>query len=101
MEKISQEAFRENLNSKFVVDLGDTGSVDLELFECKDLGTTPGQEQFSLVFRGPREPRLEQMTYEMRHDVLGDTLIFLVPIRQDAESLYYEAVFNRFTEETK
>jgi hypothetical protein len=97
MDKISQDAFRENLNTKFVAN----GAVDLDLVECKDLGSTPQQEQFSIVFRGPREPRLEQMTYEMKHDVLGETLIFLVPIRQDAESLYYEAVFNRFVEEPK
>lgn len=98
MHNISQEAFRENQNTKFIAKAGEAIAVDLELLECKDLGTTPGQEQFSLVFRGPREPRLEQMTYQMNHEVLGESLIFLVPIRQDADSLYYEAIFNRFTE---
>ena len=100
MDNISQDIFRENLNTKFTANVGDAGSAALELVECKDLGSTPRQEQFSVVFRGPREPFLEQMTYELKHDQLGEILIFLVPVRQDADSFYYEAVFNRFNEET-
>ena len=101
MDNISQEAFHENLNTNFhAVDSGGTG-VDLELVSCKDLGSTPKQEQFSLLFRGPKQPLLEQMTYELKHDVLGENLIFLVPVRQDADFLYYEAIFNRFSEENK
>ncbi len=101
MEKLSQDSFSENLNSRFSVDLGDAGTVDLELIECKDLGSTPKQEQFSIVFRGPLQPFLQQMTYPTTHEKLGDTLIFLVPVRQDAESTYYEAIFNRFVEQSK
>jgi hypothetical protein len=69
------------------------------LIECNDLGSTPGQEQFSILFRGPLQPFLQQMTYELKHDALGDVSIFLVPVRKDAEFMYYEAVFNRFIEQ--
>lgn len=99
MEKLSQDAFSENLNSRFTANLGDAGTVDLELTECKDLGSTPRQEQFSILFRGPLQPFLQQMTYQLSHEKLGETLIFLVPVKQDSDSTYYEAIFNRFVEQ--
>jgi hypothetical protein len=101
MDRISQQTFSENLNTKFRLRRGDDDVVVLELIECKDLGSTPNQEQFSIVFRGPREPFLEQMTYELEHDTLGEVLIFLVPVKQEPESFYYEAVFNRFIDESE
>jgi hypothetical protein len=87
------------LNTPFSIRRGDADVVELELVECKDLGSTPGQEQFSILFAGPLEPFLQQMTYEMKHETLGEVSIFLVPVRKDAEFMYYEAVFNRFIEE--
>ena len=101
MDNLSENQFRENLNTRFAVSLGDDQTAQLELIECNDLGSTPTQEQFSLIFRGPLETFLPQMTYEMKHESLGDVSIFLVPIRKDAEFLYYEAVFNRLIEQPK
>ena len=101
MEKLSQDRLKENLNTPFSIELGDYGTVELELLECKDLGSTPKHEQFSIVFRGPLQPFLQQMTYEMKHDALGSNLIFLVPVRQDSNATYYEAIFNRFVEEDR
>lgn len=34
----------------------------------------------------------------MDHPAIGAFDIFLVPIKRDPEGMYYEAVFNRFTE---
>ncbi len=48
---------------------------------------------FSLRFTGPREPPLEQRLYTLRHAELGELLLFLVPIAQDANGRTYEAVF--------
>ncbi len=99
MHEISESLLRENLNTHFLVSVSDAETVELELIECNDLGSTPKQEQFSILFRGPLQPSLQQMTYEMKHEKLGDVLIFLVPVRKDAGSMYYEAVFNRFVEQ--
>ena len=100
MEDLTQEGFRENLNSKVQVKLDDTNSVELELFECNDLGSTPQQEQFSLILRGPQEPLLPQMIYPMEHEKFGSFSLFIVPIRRDKDGLYYEAIFNRFPEKS-
>ncbi len=59
------------------------------------------ESSFSLVFRGPREIALSQNTYKLKHPVLGDLQIFLVPVGQvskDAAWRDYEAVFNRMAE---
>jgi len=54
-------------------------------------GTT--RTQFSLVFRGPADRVLEQGSYEFSSSALGTHVIFVVPIRQDADGRYYEAVY--------
>ena len=51
------------------------------------------QEPFHLLFKGPLQVCLSQQTYELQHDTLGSLLIFLVPVDQDQEGFYYEAVF--------
>jgi hypothetical protein len=54
----------------------------------------PGaRDGFSLRFTGPREPPLEQRLYTLQHATLGELLLFLVPIAQDANGRTYEAVF--------
>ncbi len=49
---------------------------------------------FSLLFQADAEIRLRQDTYPMRHAVLGEFTMFLVPVGQDRRGTYYEAVFN-------
>jgi hypothetical protein len=48
---------------------------------------------FSLPFRGPRRPSLLQGVYPLDHPQVGAHEIFIVPVRADAQGLYYEAVF--------
>lgn len=73
----------------------DPAAVDLELVEARDLGSSPRQEQFSLVFRGPLDVFLPQRMYQMQHDRLGAFGVFLVPIGQAPDGYSYQAVFNR------
>ncbi len=59
------------------------------------------ESSFSLIFRGPREMALSQNTYKLKHPVLGELQIFLVPVGQlskDSAGRDYEAVFNRMAE---
>ena len=54
---------------------------------------TAGREPFNLLFRGPLEPFLEQQMVVLQHDELGQLELFLVPVGQDDQGYYYEAVF--------
>jgi hypothetical protein len=90
-----------HLKSRFRVDLGGEEAGDgfeVELVEAEEMPTKQklkdGQRRpYSLVFRAPHEPPLEQRVYEMTHPELGEQLIFLVPVNADEEGRYYEAVF--------
>ena len=56
------------------------------------------EESFALIFRGPRELPLQQKIYTLRHPVMGEVEIFLVPVgrlRAEDAGRDYEAVFNR------
>jgi energy-converting hydrogenase Eha subunit A len=53
----------------------------------------PVQVSFSLLFAGP-PPVLRQGTYALRHAVLGELHLFLVPVRQTAGGFVYEAAFS-------
>ncbi len=85
--------FAEHLNSAFRLHHG-PAITELELLEVSD-GSTHGHVNFSLLFRGPREPQLPQQIYPVEHDRLGRFDLFIVPVKRDANGLYYEAVFNR------
>jgi hypothetical protein len=92
---LSKSFFAEALNTPFHLDLDTGESVDLELIELKDGYMAPGQEQFSLKFRGPGQSILPQKTYRMDHDISGPFDLFIVPIGRGKDESYYEAVFNR------
>jgi hypothetical protein len=92
---LTHEAFAENLNTKFHVAEADT-VVELEMAEVSELKQIETQEQFAIVFRGPRDRFLGQGMRPFEHENLGKFDLFLVPIREDAEGYYYEAVFNRW-----
>ena len=94
--RLTHEGLIENLNTKFYVSADGKRIVDLDLAEVSERKVGATQEQFSLLFRGPREPFLTQGIRSLEHEKLGESDIFLVPVREDAEHYYYEAVFNRF-----
>jgi Domain of unknown function (DUF6916) len=73
-------------------------SLEVELVEAGEMDTRQklkeGQRHpFALVFRSPSEANLEQGSYRLTHPALGVQMMFLVPIEEDAEGRYYEAVF--------
>lgn len=94
-ESLSLPLFAGQVKSRFWVPLRESQGVELELVEAKDLGSTPRQEQFSLLFRGPLEPFLPQHIYQVQHDQLGDLTLFLVPVAGEPYGFTYEAVFSR------
>ena len=100
--KISEEAFRENLNTKFRVRAEAPRPVELELVEVKSYDAAEnaqrGMERFSLFFRGPADICVPQGTYSLEHEKMGALDIFVVPVGRDADGFLYESVFNFFKE---
>ena len=100
--KISEEAFRENLNTKFRVRAEAPRPVELELVEVKGYNAAEserrGMERFSLFFRGPADIYVPQGTYSLEHERMGALDIFVVPVGRDAAGFLYESVFNFFKE---
>jgi len=94
----TREQFAENLNTTFHVSADDNHTVELELVEVSELKLIATQEQFAVVFRGPRDRFLGQGSRPLEHEKLGPSELFLVPIQEDPEGYYYEAIFNRFRE---
>jgi uncharacterized protein DUF6916 len=86
--------FAENLNSKFHIQFEDDTTVDLELIEVSELKSTPRQERFWVLFRGPLDFYLAQRSYRVDHDVLGSHDFFLVPVSQQQDGFRYELIFN-------
>lgn len=95
LASMRHETFIKHLNSKFLVRIDDSNTVEVKMVETYELKDAPQQERFSLVFRGPLEARLDQGTYSFEHNELGKFDLFIVPIRQDEAGFYYEAAFNR------
>jgi hypothetical protein len=93
-DKLSYDAFRENLNTKFDV-MPTTGSkVELAFTAISEHILSSLQERFSLTFRGPSETFLPQSTYRFNHPKMGEFDMFIVPIGRDEDGFIYEAVFN-------
>lgn len=101
LEELTEEAFSAQLNTTFQVEALPAQTVEIKLVEVlgasNGMPTVDGQERFGLYFTGPGDSFLQQQTYLMRHEQLGDLEIFLVPIAREADGFRYEAIFNRLS----
>ena len=95
---LTHETFAQHANTKFQVQVDENTSVELELTEISELKLHPNQEEFAIVFRGLLNVFLGQGLRAVTHDQMGQFDLFLVPVRQDEQGFYYEAVFNRIRE---
>ncbi len=95
---LTHEAFTQHANTKFHVPLDENTAVELELIDVSELKLHPRQEEFSLEFRGPLNIFLGQGLRNFEHEQMGKFELFIVPVQQDAQGFYYEAVFNRMRE---
>ena len=95
IEWLTHDHFAGRIGERFYA-----ADIPLELVETKQ-STEPGgrgpegQErlQFSLVFRGPVEPRMPQAIYPLAHDDFDGLELFLVPIGADSGGVRYQAAF--------
>ena len=94
LKDIASGAFAEHVQTDFTVS-GLPGTLLLRLLEVTARPGGAGTEQFSLLFRGPADPRLAQGTFSVAHAKLGEFALFLVPLGPDALGMTYQAVFTR------
>jgi hypothetical protein len=96
MQLPSKESFQAAVGSEFALPF-DNGSILVltleKLVERCDLDAE-GLVNYSLFFKGPLNFPLRQGTFSMGHEQLGQVYLFLVPISQDIENLYYQAVIS-------
>jgi len=95
---LTHEEFSKNANTKFRVQVDENTQVELDLIKVSELKLYPQQEEFTLEFRGPVDMFLGQGVRDFTHDQMGQFELFIVPIKQDQQGFYYEAVFNRLRE---
>lgn len=97
---LTEEAFAENLNTKFRVRVEAPHPVELELTEVKSYrvkaGEQDGLERFSLFFQGPADIYLPQQIYSFEHPSMGEFDLFMVPVGRDERGFRYEIVFNYY-----
>ena len=94
---LTHEQFDSCVSQPFQVGTEDADPVILELVQVEKKSVYDSdihkRQAFSLIFRGPMEPVLAQMTYPLRHETFDELALFLVPIGPDKEGMCYEAVF--------
>ena len=95
LEKLTQSLLAEHLNSKFQMFIEPDTAAEIELVEVEQRRSTPRQEQFAAVFRAPASVPAQQGLYRMKHDVIGEFEVLLVPFKRDNDAVYFEAYFNR------
>ena len=107
LDRLNKDTFSPHIGETFHLQLEADQTLPLTLVEVNHLGgsrpagtqntpdTNARTESFSVIFRGPAEPHLPQMMFNLHHDQMGTIPgLFLVPVAADAEGRYYEAVFN-------
>src|SRR5262245_49698072 len=92
---LTHEEFTKAANTKFQVEFDANTQVELELISVSEIKLYPQQEEFAIEFRGPLNMFLNQGGRKFSHEQMGQFELFIVPIKQDAEGFYYEAIFNR------
>ena len=97
---VTASDFSPHVGSLFDVDAGPHNRLALELSEAVALpgggGAPSRSEPFSLIFRGPASPVLDQGIQTLSHPELGELTLFLVPVGPGRAGKLprYEAVFN-------
>ena len=89
----SRDTFRSLVREEFSL-LLDNRAASLFLLRVEDDVTRSGDEQFTVVFQGPRELVLRDGVYRIAHVTAGTTEVFLQPAGHDDRYNFYKALFN-------
>lgn len=95
-DRLDVTRFAPAVDTTFTARAGDL-AVSLRLVSATTRGAGGDDPEswtpFNLVFLGPVDPVLPQMTYRLEHPTVGDHDVFLVPVGRDGDGTHYEAVF--------
>ncbi len=95
LENWTHPAFSQHIYTTFKLEHPELGSIPLELISVSDLRETPRQRIYSILFRGPSGTPFQQGSFPLKHEVMGEATLFLVPVAHEADGFRYEAVFNQ------
>ncbi len=95
LENWTHATFSKQINTIFKLEHPECGEIPLELVTVSALRETPRQRMYSVLFRGPLELPFQQGSFPLRHEVMGEATLFLVPVAREADGFRYEAVFNQ------
>ncbi len=73
------------------------GAGQLELVEARPLpaqGEAADEDGFSLVFKAAIDCTIGQGSVALDHEKIGWNVMYLIPIGEDEEGQYFEAIFN-------
>ena len=94
LENWTHPAFMQHTHTTFHLQHPELGTIPLELVSVSELRETPRQRMYSILFRGPLEMPFQQGSFPLRHEVMGEATLFLVPVAREEDGFRYEAVFN-------
>ena len=95
MDDLLAESFEPHIGSTFHLRGQEGSGRDFTLFQVDVRPETNGK-CFSLLFSDATEDVVPQGTYFFDHDIMGELLLFIVPIGPGADGiLRYESIFNR------
>ena len=97
-DRLELEHFSQCLNQEFRIQAEDREPVATELVEVRALvapDDDPDRRQpFSIIFLGPEDAPLQQGTFRVANDTLGELDLFLVTLGPDKEGfMRHEAIF--------
>ncbi len=99
LSNLNVEDFSARIGDEFRIAVNDGDPVTLVLTAAEVQAAAETTDRtdsaFSVVFRGPLNSPLPQQIFEMEHPEMGTLPLFIVPVQQDEQGIYYEAIFTR------
>jgi len=98
--ELTRADFEKALNTKFTLMDGEraVGALELVQVVASRYPTLPGRDNlgrpFSLLFLGRHTNHVPQGVYTFQTEMMGEQLLFIVPLEKTEEGYVYEAVFN-------
>jgi hypothetical protein len=93
--RLTSESFSKNLNTSFEIQVSALNTQELELIEVSKKKVHRGTESFDVLFRGIKENQFTQGTYLINHARMGSFPVFVVPVGNGKNGVFYQAVFSR------
>ena len=93
--RLTSDSFSNNLNTSFDIQVSALNTQVLELIEVSKKRVHRGTETFDVLFRGKKENQFTQGTYMINHTRMGSFPVFVVPVGNAKNGVFYQAVFSR------